>query len=47
MVYAGATQAHPLETKHPVAVNVLGFLVALGFSFAMLGLLWALTNMGG
>jgi hypothetical protein len=47
VVYAGTTHAHPLETKHPTAVNVVGFLVALGFSFAMLGLLWVLTRIGG
>lgn len=46
VVYAGACEPHPLESKYPRAVNVGGFLVALGFSFAMLGILWLLTRIG-
>jgi len=46
VVYHGSTEAHPWETKHPVAVNVGGFLVGLAFALAILGLLWLLTRIG-
>ena len=46
VVYAGHSEGHPWELKHPRLVNVGGFLVALVFSLAILGLLYALSRIG-
>jgi Na+/proline symporter len=46
VVYAGSTTGHPWELKHPVAVNVGGFLVALAFSCAILAMVWGLARIG-
>lgn len=46
VVYAGASEPHPWETKHPRLVNVGGFLVALAFSLFILGLLYVLAWAG-
>jgi len=46
VVYAGSTTGHPWELKHPVAVNVIGFLAALIFAGAILALFWGLGRIG-
>jgi len=46
VVYAGQTKPHPWETKHPVAVNVGGFFIALAVSFLFLGLLYLVSRIG-
>jgi len=46
VVYAGSTEPHPWETKHPVAVNVLGFLAGLAFAFIILGMVYWLARLG-
>ncbi|OFX15188.1 MAG: hypothetical protein A2Z18_03925 [Armatimonadetes bacterium RBG_16_58_9] len=46
MVYAGNTQGHPWELKHPRLVNILGFVVAFTVSTAFLGLLYLLSRIG-
>jgi len=45
-MYAGDSEGHPWELKHPRAVNVVGFLAAAAFAGAILGLLWLLTHVG-
>ena len=47
VVYAGQSKGHPWETNHPVLVNVGGFILALLISFALLGLLYGLSRIGG
>jgi hypothetical protein len=46
MVYAGHSEGHPWELKHPRLVSIGGFLVALAFSLFILGLLWAISRIG-
>jgi Na+/proline symporter len=46
VIYAGASKGHPWELKHGRAVNVIGFLVALAFAFAFVGLLWLIGRIG-
>ena len=46
VVYAGHSEGHPWELKHPRLVNVGGFVVALAFSSLILLLLYALSRMG-
>lgn len=46
VVYAGSSEGHPWELKHPTAVNVIGFLVALAFSGFFFFLLWLLSRIG-
>lgn len=46
IVYAGHSEGHPWELKHPLAVNIGGFLVALAFSLTILGLLYILSRIG-
>jgi len=46
VIYAGHSEGHPWELKHPVLVNVGGFLVAAVFSMAILGLLYMLSRIG-
>ena len=46
VVYAGNTEGHPWELKHPRLVNIGGFLVAAVFSLAILGLLYLLSRIG-
>ena len=46
MVYAGSSEGHPWELKHPRLVNIGGFLVALVFSLAILGLLFLISRIG-
>ncbi len=46
VVYAGSTQPHPWETKHPAAVNVGGFLIGLAFALIILGIVWLLARIG-
>ncbi|MGQ9524069.1 MAG: sodium:solute symporter family transporter, partial [Armatimonadota bacterium] len=46
VVYAGASEPHPWEVKHPTLVNVGGFLAALAFSLFILGLLYLLSRFG-
>ncbi|MBP6963359.1 MAG: sodium:solute symporter family protein [Armatimonadetes bacterium] len=46
IVYAGHSEGHPWELKHPRLVNVVGFLVAAVFSLAILGLLYLLAGIG-
>ena len=45
-MYTGESEGHPWELHHGRLVNVLGFLVALAFAAAILGLLWALMRIG-
>ncbi|MBI2842998.1 MAG: sodium:solute symporter family protein [Armatimonadetes bacterium] len=44
VVYAGHSKGHPWETKYPLLVNVLGFVVALIISLAFFALLYFLGN---
>lgn len=46
VVYAGASKGHPWELEHARAVNIIGFLVALAFAFAFVGLLWLVGRIG-
>jgi hypothetical protein len=46
VVYAGHSEGHPWELKHPRAVNLGGFLIALVFSFAILLILYVLSRIG-
>lgn len=46
VVYAGQSEGHPWELKHPVAVNVGGFSLALAFSVFILALLYMLSRAG-
>ena len=46
VVYAGSSEPHPWELKHPRLVNVGGFLAALAFSLFILGLLYLLSRIG-
>lgn len=46
VVYAGHSEGHPWELKHPRLVNIGGFLVALVFSLAILGLLYLMSRIG-
>ena len=46
VVYAGHSEGHPWELKHPRLVNAGGFIVALVFSLAILGLLYMLSRIG-
>lgn len=46
VVYAGQTKGHPWEMNHPVAVNVIGFAIAVVVSGLFFVLLWALTRIG-
>ena len=46
IVYAGHSEGHPWELKHPRLVNWGGFAVALVFSLAILGLLYVLSRIG-
>lgn len=46
MVYAGSSEPHPWELKHPRLVNVGGFFAALAFSLFILGLLYVLSRVG-
>jgi Na+/proline symporter len=46
VVYAGSTEPHPWEIKHPVGVNVGGFLIGLVLSLVILGIIWGLAQIG-
>jgi len=46
IVYAGASEGHPWELKHPRLVNLGGFVIALVFSLLILGLLYLITRIG-
>lgn len=46
MVYAGHSEGHPWELKHPRLVNIGGFLVALAFSSVILAILYGLSRIG-
>ena len=46
MVYAGHSEGHPWELKHPRAVNIGGFLIALAFSLIILLVLYGLSRVG-
>jgi len=46
VVYAGASKGHPWEIEHGGAVNVIGFLAALAFAFAFVGVLWLMGRIG-
>lgn len=46
VVYAGASKGHPWETNHARAVNIIGFLIALGVAFLFIGLLWLAGRIG-
>lgn len=46
VVYAGHSEGHPWELKHPRLVNIGGFVVAAVFSLAILGLLYMLSRIG-
>jgi hypothetical protein len=46
VVYAGASKGHPWEINHGRAVNVIGFIVALVFALAFVGLLWLAGRIG-
>lgn len=46
VIYAGNTKGHPWELKHPRLVNIGGFVIAMVFSLAILGLLYLLSRLG-
>ncbi|MDH7482620.1 MAG: sodium:solute symporter family protein [Armatimonadota bacterium] len=46
VVYAGHSEGHPWELKHPRLVNIGGFFVALAFSLIVLGILWGISRIG-
>lgn len=46
VIYAGHSEGHPWELKHPRAVNIGGFVVALAFSCIILLLLYLLSRIG-
>lgn len=46
MVYAGQSEGHPWELKHPRLVNLGGFLIALVFSLVILLALHILSRIG-
>jgi len=46
IVYAGSSEGHPWELKHPRLVNIGGFLIALAFALAILGLLYVISRIG-
>jgi len=46
VVYAGASKGHPWELEHGRAVSVIGFVVALVFALAFVGLLWLVGRIG-
>jgi Na+/proline symporter len=46
VVYAGHSEGHPWELKHPRMVNLGGFLIALAFSFVVLLILFVLSRAG-
>ena len=46
MVYAGQSEGHPWELKHPKLVNLGGFLIALVFSAVVLLILHILSKIG-
>ena len=46
IVYAGASEGHPWELKHPRLVNLGGFVIALVFSLLILGLLYLISRIG-
>jgi Na+/proline symporter len=45
-IYVGNTEAHPWEAKHPRLVQWGGFIVALLFALAILGVTWLLGAVG-
>lgn len=45
-MYTGESEGHPWELHHGRLVNVLGFIAAMLFAAAILGLLWALMRVG-
>ncbi len=47
VIYAGQSEGHPWELKHPRLVNWLGFGFAFLVSLAFLGLLWLVAGWGG
>lgn len=46
MVYAGHSEGHPWELKHPRLVNIGGFLVAFVFSTVILLILYGISRIG-
>lgn len=46
VVYAGESTGHPWELNHPVAVNVVGFLIALAVSGCFFGCLYLIAGLG-
>jgi hypothetical protein len=46
IVYAGQSEGHPWEIKHPKIVNWLGFLAALIVTLSFFGILYILATLG-
>jgi hypothetical protein len=46
IIYEGSTTPHKWEYRHSVWVDIIGFAVALAFSFVILGIVWILTRIG-
>jgi Na+/proline symporter len=46
VVYAGHSEGHPWELKHPKLVAIGGFLIALAFSATILLILYGLSRLG-
>ncbi len=46
VIYEGSTTPHKWESRYGFWVDIVGFLVALAFSFVILGIVWVLTQIG-